>query len=217
MALGQESARIVKLKIPPLLRPFFLAAILAVAASATGAKSTKEWVTLNDCHYVDWKDNDGDSFHVRAADKEFTARLYYADAPETTLRYAERTREQSVHFGITLDETLKTGEKAKARVHELLQKPFTIRTRWANAGGRGYEGRYYVIVEIDGKSLAEILIGEGLARVKGIAANPPGGEKSSEYMRRLDDMEAQAREKRLGAWSASAPAQPVSEDKDKPE
>ncbi len=52
------------------------------------------------------KDNDGDSFRVRCGDKEFRARLYFVDAPETTLTYAERTREQSLHFGITLDETM---------------------------------------------------------------------------------------------------------------
>jgi hypothetical protein len=52
------------------------------------------------------KDNDGDSFRVRCGDKEFRARLYFVDAPETTLTYAEGTHEQSLHFGITLDETM---------------------------------------------------------------------------------------------------------------
>src|SRR5207244_2553764 len=89
---------------------------------------------LTDCHYLDAPDNDGDSFRVRGGDKEFTARLYYVDAPETNLRHGDRTHDQSIHFGITLDETMKAGEKAKQRTKELLQKPFVIWTRWATAG-----------------------------------------------------------------------------------
>src|SRR5207302_9033000 len=133
----------------------------------------------------------------------FTARLYDVDAPETNLRQGERTRDQSLHFGITLDETMNAGEKAKKRVQELLQKPFLIWTRWATAGGRGRESRYYVIVEVDGKSLSEILINEGLARTKGVSVESPSGEKAKAHMERLDTLEAAAREKHLGAWATS--------------
>ena len=174
--------------------------LLVVLSSKTSAVDRKEWVKLTDCHYVDAPDNDGDSFRVRGGDKEFTARLYYVDAPETNLRQGDRTHEQSLHFGITLDETMKAGEKAKQRTKELLQKPFVIWTRWATAGGRGRESRYYVIVEIDGKSLGEILVAEGLARTKGVTPNLPSGEHAKAYMERLDDLESAAREKHLGAW-----------------
>src|SRR5436309_3433933 len=167
------------------------------------AGEKKEWIKLTDCRYVENPDNDGDSFHVRAGDKEFTARLYYVDAPETNLRQGDRTHDQALHFGITLDETMKAGEKAKQRTKELLQKSFVVWTRWSTAGGRGRESRYYVIVEIDGKSLGEILVTEGLARVKGVAPNLPGGEKGKAYMERLDDLESVAREKHLGAWATS--------------
>ncbi len=157
---------------------------------------------------MEGKDNDGDSFRVHAADKEFTARLYYVDAPETNLRQGDRTHDQSLHFGITLDETMKAGEKAKQRTQELLQKPFVIWTRWATAGGRGRESRYYVIVEVDGKSLGEILVSEGLARTKGVAPNLPNEEKGKAYMRRLDDLESAAHEKQLGAWTTSTSQKP---------
>ena len=183
---------------------FFLGALFG--QSWAGEK--KEWVKLTDCHYVDAPFNDGDSFRVRGGDKEFTARLYYVDAPETNLQQPERTREQSIYFGITLDETMKAGEKAKQRTKELLQKPFLIWTRWATAGGRGRESRYYVIVEVDGKNLGEILVSEGLARVKGVAPNLPNEEKGKAYMERLDDLENAAREKRLGAWTTSAAQTP---------
>src|SRR5947209_4571548 len=65
--------------------------LLVVLSSKTSAVDRKEWVKLTDCHYVDAPDNDGDSFRVRGGDKEFTARLYYVDAPETNLRQADWT------------------------------------------------------------------------------------------------------------------------------
>src|SRR5438067_11079411 len=182
--------------------------LFAALLGQSHAADKKEWIKLEDCRYTENPDNDGDSFHVRAGDKEFTARLYYVDAPETNLRQGDRTHEQSLHFGITLDETMKAGEKAKQRTKELLQKPFVIWTRWATAGGRGRESRYYVIVEIDGKSLGEILVSEGLARTKGKAPNLPSGEHAKAYMERLDDLESAAHEKRLGAWTTSTSQEP---------
>ena len=177
--------------------------LLAVFVGQTFSAEKREWVTLTNCHYLDAADNDGDSFRVRCGEREFVARLYYVDAPETNLKQGERTHEQSLHFGITLDETMKVGVKAKDRVKELLQKPFVVRTRWATAGGRGREPRYYVLVETDEKSLAEILVSEGLAQTKGVAAKLPTGETGRAYKERLEDLEAQAREKRAGAWNTS--------------
>src|SRR5438067_10288395 len=160
--------------------------LFAALLGQSHAADKKEWIKLEDCRYTENPDNDGDSFHVRAGDKEFTARLYYVDAPETNLRQGDRTHDQALHFGITLDETMKAGEKAKQRTKELLKKPFVVWTRWATAGGRGRESRYYVIVEIDGKDLSEILINEGLARTKGVRVESPSGEKAKAHMERID-------------------------------
>jgi endonuclease YncB( thermonuclease family) len=176
-------------------------ALFLLITGRTWASEKKEWVTLNDCQYVDWEGNDGDSFRVRCGDKEFTARLYFVDTPETNLKYAERTREQSLHFGITLDETMKAGVHAKERVRALLQKPFVLHTLWSNAAGRGRESRYNVLIEVDGRSLAEILVSEGLARAKGVVHSLPNGEKARDYMDRLTALEEEARAKRVGAWS----------------
>jgi endonuclease YncB( thermonuclease family) len=182
--------------------------LLATFSERARGGDRKEWVKLTDCRSVDWQDNDGDSFRVRCGDKEFTARLYYVDAPETNLRHGDRVHEQSLHFGITLDETMKAGEKAKIRTKDLLQKPFVCWTRWATAGGRGRESRYYVIVEVDGKDLSEILVNEGLARTKGVSVESPSGEKAKAHMERLDDLENSAREKHLGAWATSTAQTP---------
>jgi endonuclease YncB( thermonuclease family) len=189
------------MRIAPSSRTLF-ALFLFVAAQCL-ASTKKDWVRLTDCEYVEWKDNDGDSFHVRSGDKEFTVRLYFVDAPETNLKQAERTREQSLHFGITLDETMKAGVKAKERVQELLQRPFVVMTQWANAAGRGRQSRFNCLVEVEGKSLAEILVSEGLARTKGVTHVLPSGEKSSSYVEKLNALEQEAKEKRLGAWATA--------------
>lgn len=186
----------------PSYRTIIIALLFCVVGQTWAAE--KEWVTLTDCQYVDSRDNDGDSFRVHCGEKEFRTRLYFVDAAETNLTYAERTREQSLHFGVTLDETMKAGVKAKERVRALLQKPFVLRTVWATAAGRGREARYYVLIEVDRKSLAETLVSEGLARVKGVRHVLPDGEKSSSYVDRLTALEQEARQKRLGAWSTTA-------------
>ena len=130
--------------------------LLLVASWPSSAAERRQWVTLTNCQYVAAKDNDGDSFRVRCDTNEFTLRLYFVDAPETNLRYPERTREQSEYFGVTLDETMKAGAKARETVQEILREPFVVRTRWATAAGRAKETRYYALVEVGGKGLAEV-------------------------------------------------------------
>jgi endonuclease YncB( thermonuclease family) len=178
--------------------------LLLVDVWPTSAAERRKWVSLTHCQYVAAKDNDGDSFRVRCGTNEFTVRLYFVDAPETNLRYPERTREQSEYFGVTLDETLRAGAKARGAVQKILQEPFGVLTRWATAAGRSRETRYYAFVEVGGKSLAEVLVSQGLARIKGVFANLPTGEKARAYVKRLEGLEREARQKRLGIWASSA-------------
>ena len=184
----------------------YMAGVLLAITATTHAAEKKEWVTLNDCRYVDSESNDGDSFRVRCGEQEFTARLYFVDAPETNLRYGDRTREQSLHFGVTLDETMNIGVRAAERVRALLQEPFALETLWSTGGGRGRESRYNVLIEVGGKNLAEILIGEGLARAKGVGHSLPSGEKSREYMEKLTALEDKAQAKGVGAWATTSVA-----------
>ena len=158
---------------------------------------------LTDCEYVSHPDNDGDSFRVRNRDKEFVFRLYYVDTPESNLRYGERTREQSVYYGVTLDETLKAGARVRDLVSETLQKPFTVWTRWAQAGGRAKEPRYYALVLVGGTSLDEILVSKGLAQPKGVRPNLPDGVKASAHLEKLATLEAEARKTKAGLWATS--------------
>jgi endonuclease YncB( thermonuclease family) len=180
--------------------------LLLVASWPSSAAERRQWVTLTNCQYVAARDNDGDSFRVRCDTNEFTLRLYFVDAPETDLRYPERTREQSEYFGVTLDETMKAGAKARDIVREILREPFVVGTRWATAAGRGKETRYYALVEVGGKKLAEVLVSQGLARTKGVSPNLPTGEKAKAYAERLEALEREARQKRLGIWATSEKA-----------
>ena len=84
-----------------------------------------------------FKDNDGDSFYVHCGDKEFRARLYFCGCARNQPRVCGTDPGAKLAFGITLDETMKAGVKAKDRVKELLQKPFVLHTLWATAPAAG--------------------------------------------------------------------------------
>ena len=180
------------------MRIFLLLFLLSFQAVAA---DKKDWATLADCHYVAHKNNDGDSFHVRCGADEFVLRLYFVDTPETNLTYGERTRQQAEHFGVTLDETLKAGAKARVFVRDTLNAPFTVLTRKAYAQGAAKDPRYYGMVQVGGKGLDEILVLAGLARVKGVAVNIPGGEKARAHSQRLLLLEEHAKQKRRGLWA----------------
>jgi endonuclease YncB( thermonuclease family) len=186
------------------VRIFLLLFVFSIQAFAS---DRKEWTTLTDCRYIAHKNNDGDSFHVSCGGDEFVLRLYFVDTPETNLTYGERTREQAAHFGATLDETLKAGARARVFVRDTLNSPFTVVTRKAYAQGAAKDPRYYGMVQVGGKDggkgLDEILVLAGLARVKGVAVNIPGGEKARAHAQRLQVLEEHAKQKRRGLWAAA--------------
>ncbi len=172
--------------------------LLTLAASV--AAERRAWVMFTNCQYVATKDGDGDSFRVRSGTNEFNVRLYFVDAPESNLRYAERSREQAEHFGVTLDEIVRAGVKAKEVTRALLQEPFTVRTRWASAAGGGREPRYYSFVDIGTNSLASMLVAQGWARTKGVTATIPG-QNSKDFAAKLRALEAEAQARGLGVWA----------------
>ena len=190
------------------MRRTVLIAILALAVGLVSAPSwganRKPWVRLTECQYVEQPYNDGDSFHVQCGEHVFVVRLYFVDAPESTLRYPDRTREQSEYFGVTLDETLRAGRQATSLVRERLHTPFVVWTRWASAGGRTKIPRYYSFVEVEGHSLAELLVSKGMARRKGVMAIGPTGEPAHVVQERLQALERTARQQKHGIWATSS-------------
>lgn len=187
----------------PLLAGLALA-ILAGQVLAADRPKPRPWQTLEHCSYVQRPANDGDSFGVQCGREKFVLRLYFVDAPEANLSYGERTREQAQHFGATLDDTLQAGYQARDLVRSSLSGPFLVLTRKANAQGRGSEPRYYGLVHVGGRYLHEVLLLEGFARVKGVTATMPDGERSRDYLTKLGALEQQARAQRKGAWARSS-------------
>jgi endonuclease YncB( thermonuclease family) len=190
----------------PWLRPtrvIVLSLCLACSPSWGAAHKTKKFVMLTGCQYVANPSNDGDSFRVRCGDKGFIVRLYFVDAPETNLAYPQRTAEQAQYFGATLDQTMQAGKKATDLVRQMLQAPFTVWTRWGNAGGRSKERRYYTLVQVDHKWLDETLVSKGLARRKGVITNLPDGQNWRVHADKLDVLEAETKKQHLGAWGGS--------------
>jgi len=184
-------------------------------------KPTQAWVKLSNCHYLQQDFNDGDSFHVRSGAQEFVFRLYFVDAPEIERKPSDRGKsmpsdrslEQSKYFGVTVKQNTKAGLEAKEFVERSLRRPFLIRTRWKSAMGMGHLPRYYALIEVDGKSLAEELVRRGLARAKGAVAILPDGTGANAYMEKLRSLEAAARQKRLGIWAESSNPKPIGRQK----
>ncbi len=180
---------------------------LAIVPAASGAGNLQKFT---DCRLLDHPANDGDSFHVKAGERELILRLYFADCPETTAVSdvdAKRVRDQARYFGITDPaQIVSFGKKAKGFVAEQLAKPFTVQTAFASAMGRSVTPRYYAFVTTaDGKDLASLLVEQGLARAFGARRETAEGVSAGEMVERLHDLELQAILRRAGIWAESDP------------
>jgi hypothetical protein len=109
---------------------------VAVSVATVGLEAQEDWITLDHCDLVPDPANDGDSFHVRANEKEYIFRLYLVDAPETDAADPARLIEQAKYFGISVPQVIELGETAKLFVQEKLAEPFTVFTRMSDAMGR---------------------------------------------------------------------------------
>ena len=183
-----------------LLFAFALAALPRPAAAAVSGK----WNKLENCVLADGY-MDGDSFHIRHANKDIIIRLYFVDTPETDKTHEERNRDQADYFGIKESQVIPVGQMGKKFTqHALSGEKFTVWTRWEDAMGSSQQKRYFGIVEIGKDDLAELLVQNGLARVYGASAVMPNGRSVDEEFDRLRQMERRAKAKRLGAWSKAA-------------
>ena len=141
---------------------------------------------------------DGDSFRVRLPGGRLeTFRLYYIDTTESRSR-GKRSDEQAAYFALTRQDAVALGRQAKAFTATKLSKPFTVNTRWRKTpDGK----RYYGIVHTsDDEDLAELLVRAGLARIYGVRTPLPDGRDSRTYLARLDELEAAAKQDRIGGW-----------------
>ena len=183
-------------------RPIFFIAVVFLLPTAS-LRGKGEWTRLEHCHLVPNPANDGDSFHVRVTEKEYIFRLYLVDAPETDAADPARLIEQAKHFGISVPQVIDLGERAKSFVQEKLAKPFTVYTRMANAMGRSNNERFYGFVQTKEGDLGEQLIANGLARIYGRRAPPPGVSSSTAERQKLRELEDEAKQHKLGGWAAN--------------
>jgi endonuclease YncB( thermonuclease family) len=171
--------------------------IVALSASAT---PYAEWITLEDCRFVPNEANDGDSFHVRTKDKEYIFRLYFVDAPEVEATTAAGLIEQAKYFGITVPQTIEVGQAARSFVEEKLAQPFNVITRMASAMGRSRKERFYGFVETKEGDLGELLVRNGLARPYGTTPPPPASSSSREESEKMEKLENEAKQQKIGGW-----------------
>lgn len=197
-------------------RILFLVVTIWLSSIDVGA-GTGDWITLENCRLVQNAANDGDSFHVSVNGKEYIFRLYLVDAPETDAVNPARLVEQAKDFGITVPQVIQLGVTAKAFTGEKLGEPFTVITRMANAMGRSNIERFYAFVQTKDGDLGEQLIANGLARIHGTRATPPGAGSPAAERQRLEQLENEAKRRKVGGWGmsgqpsnvASATPQPV--------
>ena len=168
------------------------------------AEAREPWVVLKDCRLLRKDSADADSFHVKAAGKDYIFRLYFVDAPETDMSFGDRVRDQAQYFGLTSQQTITLGEYAKRFTREKLAQPFTVRTCLQDAMGRSRMARYYAFVETKEGDLAELLVTNGLARLHGAEAQPLGLRSAERHWDKLKRLEREAKQAKVGAWGAAS-------------
>jgi endonuclease YncB( thermonuclease family) len=176
-------------------------------AQSTAPGRTGTYETFPGCRFEEHRQNDGDSFRVKLPDGRVEQfRLYFVDCPESEFRSYRggatnhaRIRDQAQDFGISDQQAVRIGSRAKSRVARLLASgSFTVHTRWEDPFG---DRRYHAfILSADGEMLDETLVREGLARIHTKGAELPDGTPVKIHQGRLREIEREARKARRGAW-----------------
>ena len=187
-------------------------AVLWIAAGDLCARAeSKDWIVLNNCRLIANPANDGDSFHVSVGPNEYIFRLYMVDAPETDEMAPRRLVDQAKYFGITVPQAIEVGRAAKEFTRQKLSEPFTVFTHMSDAMGQSRLERFYAYVKTKDGDLGEQLVRNGLARIYGYKAVPPGLRNSRVELEKLQQMENQARQEKIGVWGINAGRSPVPE------
>jgi len=176
-------------------RSLFVALLLVF-----GFRAWAEWVDLEGCKMAENASNDGDSFHVKHKGREYVFRLYFVDAPETSLLIPERVSEQADAFESTKEEVLEAGKGAAVFTKKRLGRDFKVSTRWEDARGMSKGGRHYAFIETaDGEDLGDLLLAAGWARSYGMKAATKSSS-AGQLQQRYDRLEQKARRAGVGIW-----------------
>ena len=197
------------------IRFFLLPVLLLWAAvfSLDASQAPAGWTVLENCRLVQSDYADGDSFHVTQLGRNHHFRLYFVDCPETDLRFPERIRDQMKAFGLDEKGVVAAGQQAHEFTSRMLARPFTVLTKWQDARGDSKQERFYAVVLIDNKNLAEELVRSGFARAFGMHADFPSEAGSRQFMAKLRRLQSEAIRLRVGAFSHSAAVPPVANNR----
>src|SRR5215475_12302831 len=122
------------------------------------------------------------------------------DAPETDEMTPRRLVEQAQYFAITVPQAIDVGQAAKEFTRQKLSEPFRVFTRMSDAMGRSKLERFYAFVQTKDGDLGEQLVRNGLARIYGFKAAPPGVRNSRVEIEKLQQFENEARLEKIGGW-----------------
>jgi len=178
-------------------------ALWAAVVTLAARDGSKQWIVLNNCRLIANPANDGDSFHVSAGEKEYIFRLYLVDAPETDEMTPGRLVEQANYFGISVPQAIEVGRAATEFTREKLSEPFIVFTHMSDAMGQSRLERFYAYVQTKDGDLGEQLVRNGLARIYGFKAAPPGLRNLRVEMEKLQQLENAAKQEKIGAWGVS--------------
>jgi endonuclease YncB( thermonuclease family) len=192
------------------------AVFLAAVASLSAALVPEGWTALEDCRLAQADYADGDSFHVIHRGRNHQFRLYFVDCPETDMRFPERIEEQMKDFGLDANGVVAAGHLAHDFTSHALSQPFTVLTKWEDARGASAQERFYAVVFVGNKNLAEELVRSGLARAYGMYADYPSEVGGRQFVAKLRRLQNQAARSKVGAFAQSATIPPSPHEKNRP-
>lgn len=185
--------------------PRFLAIALLAPAISFAQTVPEGWTKLENCRLSTDDYMDGDSFHVLHEGKNHIFRLYFVDCPETDAAFPRRIQDQMEDFGLSSEEAvIKAGKLASDFTRKMLATPFTVLTKWQDARGNSAQKRYYAVVFVGSKNLAEELARTGWARAFGMPADYPSADRSKWFRDSLRRLQATAIRQKLGAFAGTS-------------
>ncbi len=102
-----------------------------------------------------------------------------------------------------MPQAIEVGRAAKEFTREKLSAPFTVFTRMSDAMGQSRLERFYAFVQTKEGDLGEQLVRNGLARNYGFKAVPPGLRSVRVEMEKLQQLENEARQEKIGGWGVN--------------
>ncbi len=172
------------------------------------SRTDGRWETVRNCRFVEGRHSDGDSIETFVDGERLIFRLYFVDTVEKAAYAAERRDEQVGYFGdppMREQEAVSLAREAAAFTRRCLADGFDVLTKWARVDSDGDNPSIRAFIQTaDGRDLAELLVANGYALIKGGRAQTdhPDGRAAEKVEQELVQLERQARKEGRGGWAA---------------